>query len=61
MEYAWGDEKCIKDLVGNHEGKRPFGRSGRKCKYITLDLTEMGLEGVDWVHLAQTTVQCGLL
>jgi hypothetical protein len=36
------DEKYIKILVGNPEGKRPVGRP-----------RVGGLEDVDWVHLVQ--------
>jgi len=35
--------------VGIPGGKRPLGRT-RKYR---MDLTRMGWEGVDWIHLAQ--------
>jgi hypothetical protein len=40
--------------VGKPEGKRPLGRPrGRWIDNITLDLLETGLNGVDWIGLAQ--------
>jgi hypothetical protein len=45
-------------LVGNPEGKRPLGRPRRRCKdNIKLDLREIGIDGVNWVHLAPDRVQ----
>jgi hypothetical protein len=41
-------------LVGKPEGKRPLGRP--RCKWldtIKMDLSEIGLGGVDWIGLAQ--------
>jgi hypothetical protein len=41
-------------LVGKPEGKRPLER--RRCRWedgIKMDLREIGLEGVEWIHLAQ--------
>jgi hypothetical protein len=36
------------------EGRRPLGRSRRRWEdNIRMDLTEIGCEGVDWVHLAE--------
>jgi hypothetical protein len=41
-------------LVGKLEGKRPLGRSRRKCENnIKMDLREIGWAGVDWIDLAQ--------
>jgi hypothetical protein len=43
-----------KIMLGKLEGKRPLGR--RRCRwkgYIIMGLTEIGWEGVDWMHLAQ--------
>jgi hypothetical protein len=43
-----------KILVGNPEVKRPLGRDRRRWEdNIKMDLLEIGLEGVDWMHLAQ--------
>jgi hypothetical protein len=41
-------------LVGNPEGKRPLGRP--RCRWvdnIKMDLREIGLDGKDWMDLAQ--------
>jgi hypothetical protein len=49
-----GDENCIKVLVGKPEGKRPLGGTGRRWEdNIKMDLMEIGLEGVHWIHLTQ--------
>jgi hypothetical protein len=41
-----------KILIGKPEGKRPFGRHSVDER-IKTDLWEIGLEGVDWIHMAQ--------
>jgi hypothetical protein len=41
-------------LVGKPEGKRPLGRPKREWEdNMGMDLTEIGYESVDWIHLAQ--------
>ena len=41
-------------LVGKPEGKRPLGRSRRRCEdNIKMDLQKVGCEGMDWIELAQ--------
>jgi hypothetical protein len=45
-------------LVGRPEGKRPLGRP--RCRWednIKMDLMEMGIDGTNWVQLAQDGVQ----
>jgi hypothetical protein len=45
-------------LVGRPEGKRPLGR--RRYRWednIKLDLREKGIDGVNWIQLAQDRVQ----
>jgi hypothetical protein len=40
-------------LVGKPEGKSPLGRP--RCRWvdnIKMDLTEIGLRGMDWIDLA---------
>jgi hypothetical protein len=40
--------------VGKPEGKRPLGRP--RCRWvgnIKMDLEEVGLDGVDWIDMAQ--------
>jgi hypothetical protein len=48
------ERKLYKILVGKSEGKRPLRRSRRRWKDgIRMELREIGLEGVDWIRLAQ--------
>jgi hypothetical protein len=45
-------------LVGRPEGKRLLG--GPRCRWendIKLDLREVGIDGVNWFHLAQDRVR----
>jgi hypothetical protein len=45
-------------LVGKIEGKRPLGRPRRRwLDNITMDLGEIGWDGVDWIDLAQDSDQ----
>jgi hypothetical protein len=50
-----GEERKVYGvLVGKPEGKRPLGTPGRRCEDgIRMDLGETGLEGEDWIQLAQ--------
>jgi hypothetical protein len=48
-------ESC---LVGRPEGKRPLGKP--RCRWennIKLDLREIGIDGANWIQLAQDRVQ----
>jgi len=46
--------RMYKVWVGKPEGKRPLGRPRRRWEDgIRMDLREIGLEGVDWIPLAQ--------
>jgi hypothetical protein len=45
-------------LVGNPEGKRPLGRPRRRWQdNIKVDLREIGIDGANWIRLAQDRVQ----
>jgi hypothetical protein len=45
-------------LVWRPEGKRPLGRPRRRLEdNIKLDLMEIGIDGENWVRLAQHRVQ----
>jgi hypothetical protein len=45
-------------LVRRPEGKRPLGRPRRKWEdNIELDLREIGIDGANWIQLAQERVQ----
>jgi hypothetical protein len=48
------ERKVYQVLVGNPEGKRPPGRPRHSWEdWIRMDLRETGLEGVNWIQLAQ--------
>jgi hypothetical protein len=41
-------------LVGRPEGKRPLGRLRRRWEdNIKMDLGEIGIDGANWIRLAQ--------
>jgi hypothetical protein len=41
-----------------HEGKRPLGRPRRRWEdNIKMDLRETGIDGANWIRLAQDRVQ----
>jgi hypothetical protein len=45
-------------LVGKPKGKRPLERPRHKWEdNIKLDLREMGIDGANWIQLAQDRVQ----
>jgi hypothetical protein len=45
-------------LVGKPEGKRPLGRPRRRWEdNIKTDLREIGIDGANWIRLAQDRVQ----
>jgi hypothetical protein len=45
-------------LVGRPEGKRPLGRPRRRWEdNIKMDLREKGIDGANWIQLAQDRVQ----
>jgi hypothetical protein len=45
-------------LVGRPEGKRPLGRHRLRCENnINMDLRETGIDGANWIQLAQDRVQ----
>jgi transposase len=54
-----GEGRCVyRVLVGRPEGKRPLGRPRRRWEdNITVDLREMGIDGANWIQLAQGRVQ----
>jgi hypothetical protein len=44
-------------LVGKPEGKRPLGRHRRRWEYnINLNLREIGIDGTNWISVAQDRV-----
>jgi hypothetical protein len=45
-------------LVGKPEGKRPLRRHRRRWEdNINMDLREIGIDGANWIRLAQVRVQ----
>jgi hypothetical protein len=45
-------------LVGRSEGNRPLGRHSRRWEdNIKMDLREIGIDGANWIQLAQDKVQ----
>jgi hypothetical protein len=45
-------------LVGRPKGKRPLGRPTRRWEdSIKMDLREIGIDGSNWIQLAQDRVQ----
>jgi hypothetical protein len=54
-----GEGICVyRILVGRPEGKRPLGRPRRKWEdNIKMDLREIGIDGANWIQLAQDRVQ----
>jgi hypothetical protein len=45
-------------LVERPEGKRPLGRPRRRWEdNIKMDLREIGIDGANWIRLAQDRVQ----
>jgi hypothetical protein len=51
--------RCVyRVLVGRPEGKSPLGRRRRRWEdNIKMDLREIGIDGVNWIRLAQDGVQ----
>jgi hypothetical protein len=45
-------------FVGRPEGKRPLGRSRHRWEdNIEMDLREIGIDGANWIQLAQDRVR----
>jgi hypothetical protein len=62
MKLGLSKRKVYKVLVGKPEGKRPLGRPRRRWEDgIRIDLRDIGLGGVDWVHYLRTGTSGGLL
>jgi hypothetical protein len=51
-------ERCLKGFGWRLEGKRPLGRPGRRWEdNIKLDPRKVGMDGANWIQLAQDRVQ----
>jgi hypothetical protein len=59
MWHAWGEGRGVyRVLVVKSEGKRPLGRPRRRREdNIKLDLRETGIDGTNWIRLAQDRVK----
>jgi hypothetical protein len=62
MWHAWGRggerRGVYRVLLGRPEGKRPLGRHRRRWENnIKMDLREIGINGANWIRLAQDRVQ----
>jgi hypothetical protein len=54
----WEGRGVYRVLVGKPERKRPPGRPRRRWEdNIKLDLREIGIDGANWIRLAQDRVQ----
>jgi hypothetical protein len=53
-----GEGRCVyRVLVGRPEGKRPLGRLRSRWEdNIKLDLRDVGIDGANWIQLAQDGV-----
>jgi hypothetical protein len=53
-----GGRGVYRVLVGKPEGKKPLGRPRRRWEdNIKMDLREIGIDGENWIRLAQDRVQ----
>jgi hypothetical protein len=54
-----GEERGVyRVLVGRPEGQRPLGRPRRRWEdNIKLNIREIGIDGANWIQLAQDSVQ----
>jgi hypothetical protein len=51
-----GGERCLQGF--GWEARRPLGRSWRRWEdNIKMDLGEIGIDGANWIRLAQDRVQ----
>jgi hypothetical protein len=53
-----GGRDVYRGLVGRSEGKRPLERPRRMWEdNIKMDLRETGIDGANWIRLAQDRIQ----
>jgi hypothetical protein len=53
-----GGERCLQAFGWRPEGKRPLRRPRRRWEdNIKMDLREIGIDGANWIRLAQDRVQ----
>jgi hypothetical protein len=57
MWHAWGGERYLQGLGGRPESKGSLGRPRLRWKdNIRIDLREIGIDGANWIRLAQDRV-----
>jgi transposase len=55
---SMGEGRCLEVLVGGREGKKQLGRPRRRWEgNINMDLKDIGMDGANWIRLAQDRVQ----
>jgi hypothetical protein len=58
MRHAWGGERFLQGFGWSPEGTRPLGRPrGRWEDNIKMNLRETGIDGANWIQLAQDRIQ----
>jgi hypothetical protein len=58
MHMGWEGRGVYRNLVGRPEGKRPLRRPRHRWEdNIKMDLREIGIDGANWVQLAQDRAQ----
>jgi hypothetical protein len=57
MAHMGEGRGAYRALIGRREGKRPLGRPRRRWEdNIKMDLREMGINGANWIRVAQDRV-----
>jgi hypothetical protein len=58
MWFAWGRERCLQGFGWEARGQEPLGRPRRRWEdNIKMNLREIGIDGVNWIRLAEDRVQ----
>jgi hypothetical protein len=58
MWHVWGRRGVYRVLVGRPERRRRLSRSRRRREgNIRMDLREIGIDGANWIRLAQDRVK----
>jgi len=58
----WEGRSVYRVSIGRPEGKRPLGKPRRRWEgNIKLDLRETGIDGENWIQLAQVRPSSGFL
>jgi hypothetical protein len=58
MWHAWGGDRCLQGFGREARRQESLGRPRRRWEdNIKIDLREIGIDGMNWIHLAQDRVQ----